>query len=70
LTALSTLDVLVAEIALPDADAGVCGALSLTDRVILYLPAVIVMVMLPKVSARTAANRDPSSILSRSLAVR
>ena len=69
LTALSTLDVLVAKISLPEADAGVYGALSLTGRVILYLPAVIVTVMLPKVSARTAANRDTSSILARSLAV-
>jgi O-antigen/teichoic acid export membrane protein len=69
LTSLSTLDVLVAKIALPESDAGVYGALSLTGRVILYLPTVIVTVMLPKVSARTAANRDTSSILARSLAV-
>lgn len=66
-TALSTIDVVVANIALDEQDAGIYGSASLISRVILYLSAAVVTVLLPKVSERSALQRDTTAILSASL---
>ena len=67
ITSLTTVDVIVAKAVLPDHAAGVYGGASLIGRVILYLPAAVVTVLLPKVSARSAVNRQTADILVRSL---
>ena len=59
ITMLSTSDVIVAKIALPDDEAGLYGGASLIGRVILYFPAAIVMVLLPRVSARVPPGGRP-----------
>lgn len=69
LTSLTTADVMVAKAALPDDEAGLYGGASLVGRVILYLPAAVVVVLLPKVSARTASGRSSVDALLKSLAV-
>jgi O-antigen/teichoic acid export membrane protein len=67
LTALSTIDVVVANITLDDQQAGIYSSASLIARVILYLSAAIVIVLLPKVSERSALKLDTKAILSASL---
>ena len=66
-TALSTIDVVVANIALGEQQAGIYGSASLISRVILYLSAAVVTVLLPKVSERSALQLDTKAILSASL---
>jgi O-antigen/teichoic acid export membrane protein len=68
-TSLTTVDVIVAKAVLSDDEAGIYGSASLIGRVILYLPAAIVMVLLPKVSARTVAGRETLDVLAKSLLV-
>ena len=67
LTALSTIDVVVANITLDGEQAGIYGSASLIARVILYLSAAVVTVLLPKVSERSALRLDTKAILSASL---
>lgn len=67
ITALSTDDVVVAKAAFTSHEAGLYGSASLVGRLILYLPAAIVTVLLPKVSSRVAANIETKSILRQSL---
>ena len=69
ITSLTTADVIVAKAALSDHDAGLYGSASLIGRVILYLPAAIVLVLLPKVAAREAAGRESRDVLVKSLLV-
>jgi O-antigen/teichoic acid export membrane protein len=69
ITSLSTIDVLFAKSVFSSTTAGVYGGASLVGRVILYLPAAIVFVLLPKVSARVAAGRDATDVLAKSLLV-
>lgn len=69
LTALSTIDVVVANITLDGDQAGIYSSASLIARVILYLSAAIVTVLLPKVSERSALELDTRAILSASLLV-
>jgi O-antigen/teichoic acid export membrane protein len=66
-TSLTQSDVLAANAVFNDTTSGVYGAASLIGRVILYLPTAIVAVLLPKVAARTAANRSTNDILGFSL---
>lgn len=69
ITSLTSIDVVVAKIALSSHDAGVYAGASLFGRVVLYLPAAIGTVLLPKVSARAHADRDATDIVGASLAV-
>lgn len=69
LTSLTTVDVLVAKAALGDTDAGIYGAASLIGRVILYLPATIATVLLPKVAARTTRGDTTTGIVGASIGV-
>ncbi len=69
ITALTTADVLVAKVVLDDHDAGIYGGASLIGRVIFYLPAVILTVLLPKVSARTTRGETSGDILAASVVV-
>lgn len=69
ITALTTADVIVAKAIFDDHDAGIYGGASLVGRVILYLPAAIVTVLLPKVSARTTRGEASGDILAASLGV-
>jgi O-antigen/teichoic acid export membrane protein len=69
ITSLTTIDVIVAKAVLSDHDAGLYGSASLIGRVILYLPAAIVLVLLPKVAAREAAGRESRDVLIKSLLV-
>jgi len=69
ITSLSTMDVLFAKGLFTSHTAGLYGGASLVGRVILYLPVAIVFVLLPKVSARTAADRDSLDVLRKSLLV-
>jgi O-antigen/teichoic acid export membrane protein len=68
ITALTSDDVVVAKAALSGHDAGIYGSASLMGRVILYLPAAIITVMLPRVAARSAENAPTESLLYRSAA--
>ena len=69
ITALSSDDLVVAKAVFTSHQAGIYGSASLIGRVILYLPAAIVTVLLPKVSARVAEKRDTSDILLQSVLV-
>ena len=69
ITALTTIDLLVAKVVLPSNEAGEYGSASLIGRLILYVPATIATVLLPKVSSRAATERGTSDILRSSLAV-
>jgi O-antigen/teichoic acid export membrane protein len=69
ITSLTTADLIVAKIVLSDDGAGVYGGASLIGRLLLYVPATIATVLLPKVSSRVAADRGTDDILGASLAV-
>jgi O-antigen/teichoic acid export membrane protein len=69
ITSLTTADLIIAKITLSDEDAGIYGSASLIGRLILYVPATIATVLLPKVSGRAAANRGTTDILGASLVV-
>lgn len=69
ITALTTADVIVAKAVFDDHDAGIYGSASLVGRVILYLPAAIVTVLLPKVSARATRGEASGDILAASVGV-
>ena len=69
IASLTTADLIVAKIALSDEAAGIYGGASLLGRLLLYVPATIATVLLPKVSSRVAAARDTDDILGASLAV-
>ena len=69
ITSLTTVDLIAAKVALPSHDAGVYGSASFIGRILLYLPAPIATVLLPKVASRAAAARDTRAILHASLAV-
>ena len=69
ITALTSVDVVVAKTVFSSHDAGVYAGGSLIGRVVLYLPAAIATVLLPKVSSRVHANRDTSDIVGASIAV-
>lgn len=68
-TALTSDDVVVAKVALSDHVAGIYGSASLMGRVILYFPAAIVTVMLPRVAARVVDRRETNDLLARSIGV-
>ena len=65
---LTTDDLVAAKVAFTPHVAGLYGAASLIGRVILYLPAAIVTVLLPSVSAHVSERRDTTHLLGRSLA--
>jgi O-antigen/teichoic acid export membrane protein len=69
ITSLTTVDVVVAKAAFESDEAGIYASASLVGRVILYLPAAIVTVLLPKVSSRVAVGEDPRAIVAGSVAV-
>ena len=69
ITALTSVDVVVAKTALSEDEAGIYGSASLVGRVILYLPAAIITVLLPRVAARAADRVDTVDILRRSVLV-
>jgi O-antigen/teichoic acid export membrane protein len=69
ITSLTTLDVVFAKSVLTEHEAGIYGAASLIGRVILYLPAAIATVLLPKVAARSTLRQSTDEILAGSLAV-
>ena len=69
LASLTTADLLVAKAVLSDEAAGVYGSASLIGRLVLFVPATIATVLLPKVSSRAAADRDTRDILGASLAI-
>jgi O-antigen/teichoic acid export membrane protein len=69
ITSLTSVDVLVAKGAFSDDEAGFYGSASLIGRVILFLPSAIVLVLLPKVSARETTGRESRDILAKSLVV-
>ncbi len=68
ITVLTSVDVVVAKVALTDHEAGIYGSASLIGRVILYVPAAIITVLLPRVAARTAKNEDSLDLLFKSVA--
>jgi O-antigen/teichoic acid export membrane protein len=67
ITCLSTDDLVAAKAAFAPHEAGLYGSASLIGRVILYLPAAIVTVLLPKVSAGVSTARGTGGIFARSL---
>ncbi len=69
ITALTTGDVVVAKVVLTEHAAGIYGTASLVGRVVLYLPAAIVTVLLPRVAARAAGQRDTRDLLVKSIVV-
>jgi O-antigen/teichoic acid export membrane protein len=69
LTSLTTLDVVVGKSVLSEHEAGIYGAASLIGRAILYLPAAVATVLLPKVAARATLRQSTDDILAGSLAV-
>ena len=66
---LTNIDVVLAAYYLPDDVAGVYAAAALVGKVVLFLPAAIVTVLLPKAAVRTAAGLSPHKILIASAAV-
>lgn len=69
MAALTSIDVVVAKISLTGHEAGIYGSASLVGRVILYLPAAIITVLLPRVAARAADRLKTTDILRRSVIV-
>jgi O-antigen/teichoic acid export membrane protein len=69
ITSLTTVDLIVAKVALPPHSAGVYGAASFVGRLLLYLPMTIATVLLPKITARVASDQETSEIYHASLAV-
>jgi O-antigen/teichoic acid export membrane protein len=69
ITALTSVDVVVAKAALTEHEAGIYGSASLVGRVILYLPAAIITVLLPRVAARAADRVETIDLLRRSVLV-
>lgn len=67
-TSLTTLDIVVAKLTLPDEVAGLYGAASVLGRLILFLPAAVAAVLLPRVTARSALGRETRSLLLLSMA--
>lgn len=67
ITALTSVDVLVAKRWFNNHVAGVYGSASLIGRLILYLPTAIVTVLLPRVAARTVARVSSLDLLGWSL---
>jgi O-antigen/teichoic acid export membrane protein len=67
LTSLSSIDVVVAKLAFPSRVAGVYGGASLMARLILYVPAAIATVLLPKVASRRASGRPSTDIVFKSI---
>jgi O-antigen/teichoic acid export membrane protein len=66
---LTNVDVLLAAYFLPDEAAGVYAAAALVGKAVLFLPAAVVTVLLPKAAVRTAAGLSPDKILFASAAV-
>lgn len=66
---LTNADIILASYFLTDDEAGVYAAAALVGKAVLYLPAAIVMVLLPKASVRAAAGLSPHKILFASAAV-
>ena len=69
IAALTSVDVVVAKVTLTPHEAGIYGSASLVGRVILYLPAAIITVLLPRVAARAADQVRTTDILRRSVVV-
>lgn len=69
MTSLTTIDLIVAKIALTSHDAGIYGSASFIGRLLLYLPMTVATVLLPKVISRAALQQDTKEILHASLAV-
>lgn len=69
ITSLTTTDVIFAKAVLDDDVAGIYASASLVGRVILYVPAAVITVLLPKVSSRVASGRDSSTILAGSIVI-
>jgi O-antigen/teichoic acid export membrane protein len=69
ITALTTIDLLVAKVVLPSTEAGEYGSASLVGRLLLYVPATVATVLLPKVSSRAATERATGDILRASVLV-
>jgi O-antigen/teichoic acid export membrane protein len=63
---LSTDDLVAAKVTFSAHEAGLYSSASLVGRLILYLPAAIVTVLLPKVSARASADGSTRRIFLRS----
>ncbi len=69
MTSLTTIDLIVAKVALGAHDAGIYGSASFIGRLLLYLPMTIATVLLPKVISRAAVEQDTKEILHASIAV-
>jgi O-antigen/teichoic acid export membrane protein len=69
ITALTSIDVIVAKGVLGEHEAGLYGSASLIGRVILYLPSAIITVLLPRVAARAADRRESHDLLAKSILV-
>jgi O-antigen/teichoic acid export membrane protein len=69
ITSLTTIDVIVAKLALSSHLAGIYGSASFIGRLLLYLPTTVATVLLPKVTSRAAVESDTQEILYASLAV-
>jgi O-antigen/teichoic acid export membrane protein len=68
-TSLTTIDLIVAKVALSAHEAGIYGSASFIGRLLLYLPMTIATVLLPKVVSRAAVEQDTKEILHASIAV-
>ena len=66
---LTNVDVILAAYFLSDETAGVYAAAALVGKAVLFLPAAIVTVLLPKAAVRRAAGFSPHKILLASAAV-
>jgi len=69
ITALTSDDLLVAKASFSGHEAGLYGSASLIGKLILFLPAAIVTVLLPKVASRVASRRSTADIFVQSLGV-
>jgi O-antigen/teichoic acid export membrane protein len=66
-TCLSTDDLVAAKIAFGSHEAGLYSSASLVGRVILYLPAAVITVLLPKVAARVSAAHRTVPLFMQSI---
>lgn len=69
IASLTNLDVVLANSVLNDHEGGVYAAASLAAKLVLFFPAVVSTVLLPKATSRAAAGRSSLRILRLSVAV-
>lgn len=66
---LANVDIVVAEVALPDGDAGRFAAVAVLGKAVVLLPQAVTVAVLPRVAARRAAGHETGPLLALAVLV-